>query len=98
MLIRLLLHCSVAQELGSLIFALFGIAGVMPRGVVDLLSCWSGRFGKSESGAIWKAIPHCLIWLLWHEQNNRNFSGEEQSIPALKFSFLQTLHDWLKAF
>jgi hypothetical protein len=97
MLIRLLLHCSVAQELWSLIFALFGIACVMPRGVVDLLSCWSGRFGNSESGAIWKAIPHCLMWCLWRERNNRTFSGEEQSIPALKFPFLQTLYDWLKA-
>uniref|UniRef100_A0A2N9G1A5 Reverse transcriptase zinc-binding domain-containing protein n=1 Tax=Fagus sylvatica TaxID=28930 RepID=A0A2N9G1A5_FAGSY len=41
---HLLLHCTVAQELWSLIFALFGIAWVMPRGVVDLLSCWSDRF------------------------------------------------------
>ena len=94
---HLLLHCSVAQELWSLIFALFGIAWVMPRGVVDLLSCWSGRFGNPESGAIWKAIPHCLMWCLWREWNNRTFSGEEQSIPALKFSFLQTLYHWLKA-
>ena len=58
---HLLLHYTVAQELWSLIFALFGIAWVMPRGVVDLLSCWSDRFGKSEAGAIWKAIPHCLM-------------------------------------
>ena len=70
---------------------------MMPRGVVDLLSCWSDRFRKSESGAIWKAIPHCLMWCIWREQKNRTFSGEEQSIPGLKFSFLQTLHDWLKA-
>ena len=83
---HLLLHCTVAQELW-----------LMPRGVVDLLSCWSDRFGKFEVGAIWKAIPHCLMWCVWHERNNRTFSGEEQSIPALKFSFLQTLHDCLKA-
>uniref|UniRef100_A0A2N9F9F3 Reverse transcriptase domain-containing protein n=1 Tax=Fagus sylvatica TaxID=28930 RepID=A0A2N9F9F3_FAGSY len=49
---HLLLHCTVAQELWSLIFALFGIAWVIPRGVVDLLSCWSDRYGKSEAGAI----------------------------------------------
>ena len=87
---HLLLHCIVAHELWSLIFALFGIAWVMPRGVVDLLSCWSDRFGKSEADAIWKVIPHCLMWCIWRERNNRAFVGEEQSIPALKSSFLQT--------
>ena len=35
--------------------------------------------------------------VLWHERNIRTLSGEEQSIPALKFSFLQTLYNWLKA-
>ena len=94
---HLLLHCTVAQELWSLIFVLFGITWVMPRGVVDLLMCWSERFGKSEAGAIWKAIPHCLMWCIWREQNSRVFVGEELSIPALKSSFLQTLYNWLKA-
>jgi hypothetical protein len=79
---HLLLHCTVAQELWSLIFVLFGITWVMPRGVVDLLLCWSERFGKSEAGAIWKAIPHCLMWCIWRERNSRVFVGEELSIPA----------------
>ena len=29
--------------------------------------------------------------------NNRVFVGEEQPLPALKSSFLQTLYEWLKA-
>ena len=93
----MLLHCTVAQELWSLIFVLFGITWVMPRGMVDLLLCWSDRFGKYEAGAIWKAIPHCLMWCIWRKRYNRVFVGEELSIPALKSSFLQTLYDWLKA-
>ena len=97
---HLLLHCDVAQELWSLIFSMFRIAWVMPKGVVDLLSCWSVKSGKSETVAIWKTIPHVLmwcIWCIWRERNNRTFSGEEQSIPALKCFVLQTLYDWLKA-
>uniref|UniRef100_A0A2N9I6W2 Uncharacterized protein n=1 Tax=Fagus sylvatica TaxID=28930 RepID=A0A2N9I6W2_FAGSY len=69
----------------------------MPRGVDDEFACWSGKMGNSESGAIWKAVPHCLMWCLWHERNSQTFSGEEQSVPALKYSFLQTLYEWLKA-
>uniref|UniRef100_A0A2N9ILL9 Uncharacterized protein n=1 Tax=Fagus sylvatica TaxID=28930 RepID=A0A2N9ILL9_FAGSY len=66
----------------------------MPRGVDDEFACWSGKMGNSESGAIWKAVPHCLMWCLWHERNSQTFSGEEQSVPALKYSFLQTLYEW----
>ena len=63
----------------------------MPKEVEELLCCWAGRFGKSDAGAIWKIIPHCLMWCIWCERNARTFSGEEKSTPALKFSFLQTL-------
>ena len=92
----LLLHCPIAQELWNLIFILFGTLWVMPRGVDDEFACWSGKMGNSESGAIWKAVPHCLMWCLWRERNSQTFSGEEQSVPALKYS-LQTLYEWLKA-
>ena len=36
---HLLLHCSVAYELWSMIFGLFGISWVMPRSVLGLLEC-----------------------------------------------------------
>ena len=94
---HLLLHCPIAQDLWNLVFILFGISWVMPRGVEDLFACWSGKRGNSESGAIWKAVPHCLMRCLWRERNSRTFSGEEQSVPMLKLSFLNTLFEWLKA-
>ena len=94
---HLLLHCPIAQELWNPILTLFGTLWVMPRGVEDLFACWSGKVGKSESGAIWTAVPHCLMWCLWRERNSRTFSEEEHSVPALKFTFLQTLFEWLKA-
>jgi hypothetical protein len=70
---------------------------VMPRGVDDLFACWSGKVGNSESRAIWKAVPHCLMWCLWRKRNSRTFSGEEQSVPGLKFTSLHILFEWLKA-
>jgi hypothetical protein len=69
----------------------------MPRDVADLLSCWSGKFGRAEARVIWKEVPHCLTWCLGHERNTRTFTGDEKSTPTLKFYILQTLFDWLKA-
>jgi hypothetical protein len=94
---HLLLHCPVACDLWNLVCSLFGVSWVMPRGVVDLLFCWNGSLGSCEAGKIWKMIPHCLMWCLWCERNSRTFNGEETSIPALKFRFLKTLFEWLKA-
>ena len=94
---HLLLHCPVARDLWNMIFSLFGISWVMPRGVVDLISCWNGCKGRQEAGKIWKVIPHCIMWCLWCERNARSFNGEEASIPALKHRLLQTMLEWLKA-
>ena len=94
---HLLLHCPIAQKLWNLIFILFRTSWVMPRGVEDLFACWTGTMGNSESGAIWKAVPHCLMWCLWRKRNSQTFSGEAHSVPALKYSFLQTLYEWQKA-
>ena len=93
---HLLLHCPVARDLWNLVCSLFGVSWVMPKGVVDLLFYWNGSLGSREAGKIWKMIPHCLMWCLWCERNSRIFNGEETSIPALKFRFLQALFEWLK--
>ena len=94
---HLLLHCPVAWELWSMVLILFGITWVMPRGVVDLLNCWHGPRSKSEAGKIWKMTPHCLMWCIWQERNDRTFNGVEKSIPALKLHLLLTLLSWAKA-
>ena len=94
---HLLLHCPIAWELWSMVLILFGTIWVMPWGVVDLLSCWHGPRSKSEAGKIWKMTPHCLMWWLWQERNDRTFNGVEKSIPALKFHLLHTLLSWAKA-
>ena len=44
---HLLLHCSIAWELWSLVFCLFGIQWAMPHTALELL-----RFGKESLGTI----------------------------------------------
>ena len=42
---HLLLHCSIAYELWSMVFCLFGIHWVMPYKVSELLASWQRKFG-----------------------------------------------------
>uniref|UniRef100_A0A2N9IAI6 Reverse transcriptase domain-containing protein n=1 Tax=Fagus sylvatica TaxID=28930 RepID=A0A2N9IAI6_FAGSY len=94
---HLLVHCPVAWELWSMVLVIFGKNWVMPRDVVDLLSCWKEIRGNSKAGKIWKMVPHCLMWCLWQERNDRTFKEKERTIPALKLHFLHTLLNWSKA-
>ena len=57
-----LLHCTVAYEMWSMIFGLFGISWVMLRNVLDLLNCWQGRFGRHRNLRVWRVVSHCLMW------------------------------------
>lgn len=53
-----------------------------------------GGFGLwllGSKGGIWKAVPLCLMWCLWREQNARCFEGQEYSVAKLKYLFLQSL-------
>lgn len=60
---------------------------VMPRRVVDLLFCWKGEFGGRQFIDVWEAIPLCIIWIIWKEQNMWTFEGTERSLPELKLNF-----------
>jgi hypothetical protein len=94
---HLFLHCKVANELWDTVLSLFGMHWVMPRRVVDLLDCWQGRLGWHQNIEIWKAIPHCLMWCIWRERNERTFEDSERNILALKTMFFRTLFDWMSA-
>ena len=56
---HLLLHCSFATDIWSFVFALFGIIGVMPKSMIELLECWQGRFHCHKVTKIWQARPLC---------------------------------------
>ena len=62
--------------------------------VSGLLACWQGWFGRHRNGHVWIIVPHCLMWCLWRERNNRCFENTERSIPDLKLSFFRTVLDW----
>ena len=40
-------------------------------------------------------VPHCLMWCIWRERNNRHFEDLERSVSNLKLFFLKTLLDWV---
>ena len=92
---HLLLHCPIVYELWSMVFTLFGIHWAMPKTVVELLACWQGNFGHHCNGVIWMAVPHCLMWCIWRERNNRCFEDYERTIVGLKLFFFKTLSDWM---
>ena len=95
---HLLILCSIAFDLWSMMFTLFGIHWVMPKTMVDLLACWQGKLGRHRNSAIWMAVPHCLMWCIWGERNNQHFADLERSIADLKLFFLKTLLDWVTVF
>jgi hypothetical protein len=77
------------------VFCLFGISWVMLSQIIDLFTSWMGGFGKSRSALVWGAVPHCVMWLLWRERNNRVFEGQEVTSLDLKSKFLRTLFEWV---
>ena len=92
---HLLLHCSKAWELWSLVSCLFGIQWVIPHIVLELFEAWQGKFGHHCHIDVWKLVPHCLIW---RERNARSFEGCERSLLEIKSFFLQTLFEWSVVF
>ena len=92
---HLFLHCSMVTDMWSMVFGMFGVQWVMPRTVMDLFSCWMGRLGQHDSVLVWKMVPHCLIWCLWHERNTRHFEDSARHIHELKLFFFHTLFDWV---
>ena len=61
---HLLIHCSMAFELWSFIFRMFGVHWVLQEKVLDLLCGWQCRGPNSD---IWNLISLCLMWTIWRE-------------------------------
>lgn len=80
---HLLLHCSIAKELWTMAFGMFGIYWVMPRSVLGLLACWQGNFGRHQNISIWQ------------KHNARSFGDCERTTVELKLQFFRTLLDWV---
>ena len=91
---HLLLHCSIASEIWSMIFCLFGICWVMLQRVANLLDCWSCNFKRHRNIVVWRIVPHYLMWRIWRERNSRSFEDRERSILEFKSFFFSTLLEW----
>jgi hypothetical protein len=59
--------------------------------VSELLGCWRRQAGNREAMHLWRVIPLCLMWCLWHERNARSFNDQEIGLLELKRWILQTL-------
>ena len=92
---HLLIHCTQVSSLCSLVFFLFGVSWVIPKHMVELLACWKGGFGCYLAADIWWAIPLCLMWTIWREQNLCTFEEKKHSILNLKRFFSFSLCDWM---
>ena len=90
-----LIHCTQVSSLCSLVFFLFGVSWVIPKHMVELLACWKGGFGCYLAADIWWAIPLCLMWTIWREQNLCTFEEKKHSILNLKRFFSFSLCDWM---
>ena len=95
---HLFLHCPIAQELWSMVWTLFGLLWVMPHSVTDLFLSGQGSFGGHRSIDLWRAVPHCVLWCIWREQNSRCFEGKERFILDLKSLHFHTLLEWSLSF
>ncbi len=92
---HLLLHCSLARELWSMVFVLFDVNWVMPCHVFNLWACWQGHLGDQRKMVVWRMVPHCVMWCIWRERNAHHFEDCERSILELKLMFFQTLYEWV---
>jgi len=90
-----LLHSPFATDLWSMVLELFGVCWVMPKTVVELLSCWSGHFHHHRNEHLWMAALHCLMWCIWRERNNRSLENIKGTMLDLKLFFLITFLDWM---
>ena len=45
---------------------------------------WQIRSADLRNMAIWRMVPHCVIWCLWRERNARLFEDCESSIVDIK--------------
>jgi hypothetical protein len=93
---HLLLYCVAASALWSAFFARFDLCLVMPRSIKELfVSWWLG--GRTRSAVVWKMVPHCSMWCIWRERNNRCFEDSARSQEELLHFFLITLYSWTLA-
>ena len=54
----------------------------------ESLMCWLMGRGVEGLLVMWRAIPLCLMWLIWKEYDRRAFEDVERPLMELKLFFL----------
>lgn len=75
---HLLIYCSVAWELWTLMFSWLECHGA--------LNCVDARVGKRRK-SVWAMITLCLMWIIWCERNLRCFEGVANPLFRIKSFF-----------
>jgi hypothetical protein len=92
---HLLLYCDVARVVWSSFYSLFRVEWVIPRRVMDLLSGWGTSLGHGHVMRLWKQVPLCVMWSLWHERNARLLEDVELLVVDLCQNVLNMLYVWV---
>ena len=67
----------------------------MPCSVRDLFDCWQGCLKSHPCLGIWRLVPHCVLWCIWRERNDRHSEDCEWTMLEFKLFFFQTLYEWV---
>ncbi|RVX17758.1 putative ribonuclease H protein [Vitis vinifera] len=74
---HLFLHCPITIGLWHRLFNLVGVIWVPPRSLEDMLVISFKGLGNSLRGkTLWQIACLTLIWMVWHERNNRIFEDK----------------------
>lgn len=95
-MIAFFFHCKAARNIWSLIFSLFGLSWAMPKTLVQLLSCWQGRFQVIEATKL-GLLPHYASCGQFGESKTTEHLMVytlEHPIHAIKQSLLRYLLAW----
>lgn len=93
---HILLHCSVARDLCSLVFALFGVSGFMLKMVIQMsASAFMTRFNNHRHVKICKTVP--LFCGLFGEKGIAGPSVMGHPTCVLKSFVLRSLYDLIIA-
>ena len=84
-----LLHCTIAKEMWSIAFMVYGVLWIMLGQVTDLLMICRGVFGCHCKRVVWKATPDCIMRTIGRERNHWIFENEEQSMQDMKNIFFK---------
>ncbi|GMP88024.1 hypothetical protein CsSME_00040164 [Camellia sinensis var. sinensis] len=78
-----------------LVVVTFGLVWVKLDSVKAVMRSWvGGRVGRRRQKA-WMLVSHCILWLVWLEQNRRIFPRVSHSVPWLERRLLTVLHSWV---